>query len=451
VEDPRARLPSVTAILAMPQAEAAIAEHGREPYLAAVREALERARRATTDGAAPAERDEVHRDACALLEEAAVPALHAVINATGVVLHTNLGRAPLAREAALAMADAAGAVDVEFDLAEGRRAPRGRELSDRIARLCGAQAATIVNTGAAALVLAVAALARGREVVVSRGELVEIGGSFRLPDILVSAGAVLREVGTTNRTHLRDYEQALGERTGLVLRVHPSNYRVEGYAGRPAAGELAALAEAAGVPFVHDLGSGLLRAAPDLDPDEPAADTALREGADLVVFSGDKLLGGPQAGILAGRSELVDACRREPLARAMRVDKSRLAALEVTIELHRRGALTALPTWAMLRADPVELHERAERLAAACGGEVSAVQSTVGGGSFPGLRLPSSGVALPGPPDELARRLRLGEPPVVTRIVDDRVVIDLRTVAPARDEALAEAVRAARAEPPAGA
>lgn len=448
--DARAGLPSVTALLAGPAAADAIEVHGREAYLAALRGTLDLARAAVGAGAPPPSPEALHARALARLEVAARGRLRRVLNATGVVLHTNLGRAPLAPIAAQAMADAGGTVDVEYDLDEGTRSSRGAHLAAEIASACGAEDATVVNNGAAALVLAVAALARGREVLVSRGELVEIGGSFRLPDILTSAGVVLREVGTTNRTHRADYEDAIGPDTAMVLRVHPSNYRVEGYTGRPSPRELAEVAAGAGVPFVHDLGSGLLRAAPELDPDEPAAATALAEGADLVVFSGDKLLGGPQAGFLVGRGDLVRACRQEPLARALRVDKSRLAGLEATVAVHRRGTLEELPTWAMLRADPAGLHERAVAWAELLGGEVVEVVGTVGGGSFPGLELPSSGVALPGPPDEVAARLRAADPPVIGRIVDGRLVLDPRTVPPARDGTLVDAVRAALVDLPDG-
>ncbi|MTV23962.1 L-seryl-tRNA(Sec) selenium transferase [Nitriliruptoraceae bacterium ZYF776] len=443
--DPRAQLPSLTLLLHRSPAQDAIARFGREAYLGALRATLDLARTAAAAGGPVPSADAVHGRALARLEAVEAARTTRVLNATGVVLHTNLGRAPLSAAATSALGDAAGTVDVELDLATGQRSSRGRRVADELASMCGAEAAAVVNNGAAALVLAVAALARGREVIVSRGELVEIGGSFRLPDLLVAAGVVLREVGTTNRTHVRDYTTALGPDTAMLLRVHPSNYRVEGYAGRPAAAELAEVARQAGVPFVHDLGSGLLRPAPELDPDEPSATEAIADGADLVLFSGDKLLGGPQAGILLGRAPLVEACRREPLARAMRVDKSRLAALEATVAVHRRGTLTELPTWAMLRADADDLRARAERYAAELGGEVVAVAGTVGGGSFPGTELPGHGVALPaevGGADEVAAKLRAADPPVLARIVDDRVILDPRTVPPDRDEQLIDAVLA---------
>ncbi len=360
-----------------------------------------------------------------------------VLNATGVVLHTNLGRAPLAPAAVEAVTAAAGYADVEFDLATGRRARRGRGALEALAAAVpAAGSALAVNNGAAALVLATTALAAGREVVISRGEMVEIGDGFRLPDLIASTGARLREVGTTNRTTAGDYAAALGSDTGCILKVHPSNFRVEGFTSAAPIAELARL----GVPLVVDIGSGLL--APDpLLPDEPDADTSLRAGADVVTASGDKLLGGPQAGLLLGGAEIVEQLRRHPLARALRIDKLTLAALEATL----RNPTS--PTWAALRADPALLQARAERLASALSvdgtdASVMASAGAVGGGGAPGLTLPGWAVALP---EHYAVALRSAPDPVVGRVERGRCLLDLRCIPAADDERLLAAVRAVAA------
>jgi L-seryl-tRNA(Ser) seleniumtransferase len=395
---------------------------------AAVRQAQERARAGRI---AP---EEV-ADAAAALLPRTVGGLRPVINATGVLLHTNLGRAPLSAAARQAVQDAAGPTDVELDLCTGVRARRGRTalraLRDRVP---SAAAAHVVNNGAAALVLAATALAAGREIVISRGEMVEIGDGFRLPDLLVSTGARLREVGTTNRTTAADYAAALGPDTAFVLKVHPSNFRITGFTRSAGVAELAAL----GVPVVVDIGSGLLAPHPRL-PDEPDAETQLRAGAALVTASGDKLLGGPQCGLLLGEEDLVRRLARHPLARALRVDKLTLAALEATLT----GPDT--PTAAALAADPEQLMRRAGRLAADLGADgidVRAVPSeaTVGGGGAPGVALPSAALSLPEP---YAARLRTGETPVVGRLEAGRCLLDLRAVPPEDDERLAGAVRSA--------
>jgi L-seryl-tRNA(Ser) seleniumtransferase len=312
--------------------------------------------------------------------------LRPVLNATGVVLHTNLGRAPLSPSALEAVRTAAGYVDVEYDVADGSRARRGRgALAALREAVPDAEDVLVVNNGAAALVLATTALAAGRDVVVSRGEMVEIGDGFRLPDLIASTGARLREVGTTNRTHLRDYADAVGPDTGCVLKVHPSNFRVEGFTSAVPVAQLAGL----GVPVVADVGSGLLAPHPLL-PDEPDARTALQAGAAVVTMSGDKLLGGPQAGLLLGRAEPLERLRRHPLARALRVDKLTLAALEATL----RGPRT--PTWTALTADPERLRARCDRVAELVGGTVQPSDGAVGGGGAPGLALQGWAVALPG-------------------------------------------------------
>ena len=357
--------------------------------------------------------------------------LHPVLNATGVVLHTNLGRAPLADTAVDALAAAAGYVDVEFDLAEGRRAGRGRHLIAALRRAVpAAEDAFAVNNGAAALLLSTTALAAGREIVVSRGELIEIGDGFRLPELIESGGARLREVGTTNRVTFGDYRAAIGPDTAAVLKVHPSNFRIEGFTHAVSIGELAQLP----VPVIADLGSGLLAPHPLL-PDEPDVASALAAGAAVVTCSADKLLGGPQGGLLFGRADLLGMLRRHPLARAVRIDKLTIAALTVALE-------TPTPTWDALTADPEVLRARCLALADAVGGKVIRSAGVVGGGGAPGVRLPGWAVALPA---ELAGPLRAGAPPIVGRIEDGRCLLDLRCVPAAADATLTAAVRAALA------
>ncbi len=433
--DPRRRVPRTDVVLADPRLAAAIAELGRDRVKAAVRDAQQRVRR----GELPPE--EVVPAAAAQLAAPAAD-LRPVLNATGVVLHTNLGRAPLSPAAVEAVAAAAGYTAVELDLATGRRAGRGRgALAALAAAVPDAGAVHVVNNGAAALVLAATALAADREIVVSRGELVEIGDGFRLPDLLVSTGARLREVGTTNRTRLADYAAAIGPQTGFVLKVHPSNFVVRGFTASVPVAELATL----GVPVVVDIGSGLL--APDpLLPQEPDAASALRAGAALVTASGDKLLGGPQAGLLLGDADLVQRLRRHPLARALRVDKLTLAALEATL----RGPQT--PTWRALRSPAAALRQRAERLrddVAAVGlkAEVVASVAVVGGGGAPGVELESWALALPA---RYGAPLRTGDPAVVGRVERDRLLLDLRCVPPEADRLLLAAIRAVAGSDPTG-
>jgi len=424
-QDPRRRVPRTDAVLADERLAAAATGLGRAAVKSIVVAAQERARR----GEIPPEA--VADTAVASLPERATT-LRPVLNATGVVLHTNLGRAPLSPAAVEALCAAAGHTDVELDLATGRRARRGRGALDALAAAVpAAEAAHVVNNGAAALVLAATALAAGREIVVSRGELVEIGDGFRLPDLLRSTGARLAEVGTTNRTVLRDYADALGRDTGFVLKVHPSNFVVRGFTSSVAVRELATL----GVPVVVDIGSGLLAADPLL-PDEPDATTALRSGAALVTASGDKLLGGPQAGLLLGRADIVERLRRHPLARALRVDKLTLAALEATL----RGPET--PTWQALRRTDGSLRTRAQRLGEALRGAGVAVDvvesaSVVGGGGAPGQELPSWAVALD---PSYAGPLRASGTPVVGRVEHGRLLLDLRCVPPELDDTVLAAV-----------
>ncbi|EST19606.1 L-seryl-tRNA(Sec) selenium transferase [Streptomyces roseochromogenus] len=427
--DVRRRIPPTDRLLRDPRLAVVVDRLGAGVVKAAVHEAQERAR----EGGISPER--VAETALALLPGTA-SGLRPVINATGVLLHTNLGRAPLSVTARQAVQEAAGPTDVELDLATGVRARRGRSalavLRERVPR---AGAVHVVNNGAAALLLAATVLAADKEIVVSRGELVEIGDGFRLPDLLVSTGARLREVGTTNRTTAADYAAVTGPGTGFVLKVHPSNFRVTGFTRSAGTAELTGL----GVPVVVDIGSGLLAPHPAL-PEEPDADTELRAGASLVTASGDKLLGGPQCGLLLGARDLVRALARHPLARALRVDKLTLAALAATLT----GPPT--PTALALTADPAVLRARADRIATSLGADgldVRAVEcaATVGGGGAPGVTLPSAALSLPEP---YAAALRTGPLPVVGRLESGRCLLDLRAVPEQDDERLAEAVRLAR-------
>ncbi|RLK25662.1 L-seryl-tRNA(Sec) selenium transferase [Micromonospora sp. M71_S20] len=421
--DPRRRVPRTDALLADPRLTAAAGTLGRERVKAAVHRAQERARRGEIT-------PEAVRDAA--LAALPAPAPRAVLNATGVVLHTNLGRAALSPAAVAAVVAATGHTDVELDLRTGRRARRGRDALDALAAAVpDAGAVHVVNNGAAALVLAATALAADAEIVVSRGELVEIGDGFRLPDLLESTGARLREVGTTNRSTLDDYAAAIGPRTGFVLKVHPSNFQVTGFTSAVPVRRLATL----GVPVVADIGSGLL--APDpLLPAEPDAASTLRAGAALVTASGDKLLGGPQAGLLLGAADLVARLRRHPLARALRVDKLTLAALAATL------GDPATPTRAALHADPGALRARTERLrdalaADGCEARVVPAGAVVGGGGAPGVELASWALSLP---ERYASPLRVGDPPVLGRVVRGRLLLDLRCVPADADAALRAAV-----------
>ena len=375
------------------------------------------------------------------------PRLRRVLNATGVVVHTNLGRAPLAAEAQAAVAAVAdGYCNLELDLASGARGSRQAHVEELLRELTGAQAAIAVNNCAAAVLLACAALAQGRDVVVSRGQLIEIGGGFRIPEILELAGTRLVEVGTTNRTRRGDYEAALaaeGAGIGAILRAHPSNFRTVGFVAEVEVEELCEL----GVPVIDDVGSGVLTDDLELLAGEPEVRRSVRAGAALTAFSGDKLLGGPQAGLLIGTREAVDACRRHPLARAVRIDKLSLAALEATLALYRdpAAARRALPVLAMLDADDATLSRRADELAAATGGEVVPSTARVGGGALPLLELPGPAVAIdpgPGGATALAADLRAGDPAVVGRIHDGRLLLDPRTLTDDEARAVARAVRA---------
>ncbi|MDX6717209.1 MAG: L-seryl-tRNA(Ser) seleniumtransferase [Baekduia sp.] len=416
------------ALPAVDQLAAALPEATPAEATAAARAALQQRRTELLAGAgADGDPDLVARARAHLR-----PALRRVLNGTGVVLHTNLGRAPLAGVAADAVAAAArGYVDLELDLATGRRGARDAHVAPLLAELTGAQDAMVVNNGAAATLLAAAALAGpGRAIVVSRGQLVEIGGGFRVPDVVAQAGARLVEVGTTNRTRIADFRRALDDGADVVLRVHQSNFRTVGFVEDVAIAELCAL----GAPTIDDLGSGVLAGGLDaLLADEPPVRTSVAAGAALVCFSGDKLLGGPQAGILVGTHEAIDACRRHPLARALRVGRLPMAALAATLALYRdpARALREIPVLAMLTASPRTLADRADRLAAATGGEVVAAVARAGGGALPLLELHGPAVAI-GPAgagaDDLAARLRAQDPPLLARIADGRVIVDPRTL-----------------------
>jgi L-seryl-tRNA(Ser) seleniumtransferase len=440
LSDPRRELPSVDAVL---RTAGTVAPAERERLVAAVREVLAAARADSTAG-----------DAAAVLARARErlvardrTTLRHVINATGVVLHTNLGRAPLSRRAIEAIRDAAANVSVEYDLQAGKRGERHGHAAPLLADLSGAEDGVVTNNGAAAVLLALAALAGRREVIVARGELVEIGGGFRIPDVLVRSGAKLVEVGTTNRTYLRDYAAAVTDRTAALLRVHASNFRVIGFTASADSRELAGLARERGIAFIHDLGSGtLLDTARFGLGREQTVQEAVGAGADIVTFSGDKLLGGPQSGLAVGRADTVAKLRAHALMRALRPDKLTIAALIATLASYRDGtALDELPVWRMIAAQPASLEQRARALAGRLDGEVVPTRSTVGGGSLPEETQPSFAVALAGRPQELSAAARRADPPVIGRVVAERFALDLRSVLPEDDEHLITALAPLRA------
>ena len=422
-------LPSVDLLLRDPR----LAAEARPLAVAAARAALERAREEIHAGLDPGD---VAARAVRELEALRRPRLRRVLNATGVLVHTNLGRAPLADEAIERVRAVAAYSNLELDLDTGSRGSRHDHLSPLLRRLTGAEAALVVNNNAGALLLAAAALADGREVIVSRGELIEIGDGFRIPDVVARSGARLVEVGTTNRTRAADYERAIGSETALLLRVHQSNFRVVGFAEQPRVAELAAVAARHGLPLVDDLGSGAFVGVDG----EPTPASSLAAGADLVLCSGDKLLGGPQAGIAAGRADLVESLRRHPLQRALRADKLALAALEGTLQLYLDRP-EAIPVVRMLREPLDTVRARAERLAAATGGTVEDTVARAGGGALPLAELPSYACAVE---EALARALRAAEPPVVAVVRDGRTLLDCRTLTDAEADEVADAVQACR-------
>ena len=431
--------------------------------LAALREQLKNTAHEPSFSAAAATLDAIESQVVSEIEALLAPSLRRVINATGVILHTNLGRAPLSSAALARIAATAGGYsNLEYDLASGNRGKRDVHTARALAEIVGAESAIVVNNNAAAVFLVLNTLAKGDEVIVSRGELIEIGDGFRIPDIMAESGAILREVGTTNRTRIRDYERALNERTRLLLRVHPSNFRIAGFTEKPSLDELVALGRRAQVPVFEDLGSGCLA---DLSPAgiaEPLARDSCRSGVSLVCFSGDKLLGGPQAGVIAGKKDLVERARRNPLFRALRVDKLTIAALEATLQSYRRGALDEIPTLRMIRLSAADVAARAEKLAESLRPQLSREAvvevrkgfSVVGGGSTPDQQLPTHLVCIASRRHSAAvfeEILRLPSaapgsaniPPVIARIEEDRILFDLRTVFPEDESALATAIVAA--------
>ena len=461
VENPYRDLPSVERLLADERVASLAARHGHDALVEVARAVLEEYRAEVADSGRPPDRPVVD----AVIERATSleRSLRAVINATGVVIHTNLGRAPLSEATLAAMAEAGrGYSNLEFDVEAGERGSRFTHLESLLRRVTGAEAAIAVNNNASALMLALAALARDREVVISRGQLVEIGGGFRIPDVMRESGAELVEVGTTNRTYLRDYAEAITKRTGALLRVHASNFRVVGFTEQPAIEGLASLARERGLLLIDDVGSGAL-----IDPrhfglgEEPLVQASVAAGADVVLFSGDKLLGGPQAGIAAGRRDAIAAMRRHPLSRALRMDKASIAGLAATLEHYARGeAVEQVPVWRMIAAPAAALRRRARRWARVAGecAEVTVGRSMIGGGSLPGEGLESPLCAIApahGDADAFAAALRAAGPPVVARIEHGRVLLDPRTVDPREDRDLEAALRQALdgpapVDPPAG-
>ena len=438
------QLPGIDALLE--EASAQIDRFGRDTVVQALRAAVDRARADVRAGGEVPAAAALLDDATARMQRRRPANLAPVINATGVVVHTNLGRAPLAPAAREAMLAAAGYCDLEYDLASGQRGSRTARLEPLLCDATGAEAAFVVNNAAAALVLALAALASGREVMVSRGELIEIGGSFRLPDIMAASGAHLLEVGTTNRTRAADYMG--GTDPAAILALHPSNYRIVGFVEQPTLSDLAKVAATRGVPLLFDAGSGLLQPTGGALAAEPSVAGSLNAGADVVLCSGDKLLGGPQAGVLVGRADLVTACRRHPLARALRLDKLRIAALHATLDLHLRDQRDAVPVRRMVTADDDALAPRCRRLiealtAAGLQAAVGRAAGLPGGGAAPDATLAGPVVTLDvDRPSAVARRLRAVRPPLIVRIVDDAIVVDLRTVDEADDEIVAAHLRA---------
>jgi L-seryl-tRNA(Ser) seleniumtransferase len=439
-------LPSIDQLTRRPAVAALEAAYGPDATRRALRDAAsDLRRRIAASEAVPSDlAGAIEADATARVTARVQGSLRTVLNATGVIIHTNLGRAPLSATALARIGTTAGGyTNLEYDVDRGTRGSRTLHAEALLTSLTGSEAAAVVNNNAAATLLMLAALARGREVLISRGELVEIGGGFRVPDVMAQSGAVLREVGTTNRTRVADYTAAAGPRTALILRVHPSNFRVEGFTERPSLDALVAAGRRLGVPVVEDLGSGHLKGAL---ADEPSVHASIAAGADVVCFSGDKLLGGPQAGILAGRAVLVDQLRKHPLMRALRVDKLTYAALEATLVEYVTGrADQTIPVRRMLTLDVDTIETRARGLAdrlLAQGWQVSLVSgsSAVGGGSAPGVALPTVLVALDREgltAAQLESQMRGLSTPVIARIVDDRVVLDLRTIPPEADEQLA--------------
>ena len=442
-KDGRRDLPSVDALLRSAPGRKAATSFGRPVVKRALQLALGDARKGVTNGGG------LPDDGAILARALGVAArtsngITDVINASGVILHTGLGRAPLPKVAARAAARAAsGYSDLEVDRENGSRGRRTARAEALLEALTGAESALVVNNNAAALLLALAGLAARKEVIVSRGELIEIGGEFRLPEIMAASGAKLVEVGTTNRTRANDYRKALSRKTGLILKVHTSNYRVVGFTSSVEVRELSDIARGAKVPLLDDLGSGLLDRYPELPADEPTASEALAQGADLISFSGDKLVGGPQAGVLAGRADLIEQLRRHPLARALRVDKMTVAALECVLHLYATGRRQELPLWDLLSVRQSTLLARARALASVFkGARARRSEAAVGGGSLPGYALPSAELVVTvAAPSRVAASLRQGRPPVFCRLEEGALAFDLRAVPAEEDDRLARAIR----------
>ncbi|HXT18377.1 MAG TPA: L-seryl-tRNA(Sec) selenium transferase [Gemmatimonadaceae bacterium] len=445
--DARRALPSVNALLDSRAVRPLLERAPRSLVVDAIRDALDAARQ--TPASAPADEGEWARAVSSRLDRATRPSLQQVINATGVVLHTNLGRAPLAAVAIDAIARIAGGfTNLEYDLERGSRGSRYVHCAALLRELTGAEDALVVNNCAAALVLVLNTVADGRDAILSRGELVEIGGSFRVPDIMQKSGATLVEVGTTNRTHLDDYRRAIGSATGALVKVHRSNFALTGFVAEASSRELGTLAAEHKLPLIHDLGSGLMLRLDEFGlSGEPTARDALAAGASVVTMSGDKLLGGPQAGLILGSREIIERVRRNPLTRSYRVDKLTLAALEATLSLYRdpARALREIPALAQLTCSVADLRERADRMLHQLGSarvSITDSEASVGGGAFPDARIPSVALAIDGAATAIEQALRGGEPPIVGRVNDDRVLLDLRAVFPAQDEAVVSRLRA---------
>ena len=452
------RLPSIERLLQTPEGVALVGLHGRSQVVEALRLALDAVRAGIRRGESDPQPNEVLRVTEERLDREAKPTLRRVINATGVILHTNLGRAPLSAATIRAMETVTrGYSSLELDVDAGVRGSRHEHVSALLHRLTGAPAALVVNNNASAVLLALAALTGGQggraEVLISRGELVEIGGGFRIPDVLRQSGADLIEVGTTNRTYTDDYAAAITERTALLLRVHASNFRIVGFVHTPDLAELVTIAHDRGVLFLDDLGSGSLFPTENYGlAHEPMVQESVQAGADLVCFSGDKLLGGPQAGILVGSEPTIARLRRHPLTRALRPDKATIAGLGATLQHYVRGdAVREVPVWRMISASLANLEQRGGAILNGCPnligagrGEVRAVRAAVGGGSTPGETLESRAISLAGAGGEaqaIARRLRQGPVPIIPRVADDQVLLDLRTIQPEEDELVAAALR----------
>jgi L-seryl-tRNA(Ser) seleniumtransferase len=439
-------LPAVDSLLNGDNGTALVEAYGREPVVATLRDVLDSVRKQLRAGdVVPADDDSILARVGEHLQRAFLSTLRPVINATGVIIHTNLGRAPLSEAAQQAIIEAAASYStLEYDLDSGQRGSRSVHAARLIQELTGAEVALVVNNNAAALVLLLSALARGREVIISRGQLVEIGGGFRVPEVMAQSGAILVEVGATNRTRAADYERAITEHTALLMRAHASNFKQIGFTESTPLEEMTGIAHSHGLYLADDLGSGtLLDTAPFGLDHEPTVQESLRAGADVICFSGDKLLGGPQAGILVGKKALIDVLRQHPLARAIRADKLCLAALSATLDHYRRGeALEKIPVWRMIARPLADIEAAAQAWAQQLRGTVIPGESAVGGGSLPGATLPTALLALDvSHADDFAARLRAANPPIIARIAEGRVLLDPRTVLPGQEQPLLHGLR----------